>query len=279
MRVIALLCLLASVLSSTLCADAVNDKVRSLVDPQSYVVHQKLIDIIFKDRAEFFVDADHADSVKIATALKDNGLLDIFYKNAPRNLSATFRTVRSPLFMLKAVSDCLSELGYNFTLTSNMRMDQFLFEWTLSYKSDHAIDPALLSKRLMAYGIAIDDISKKGDEWVFSISASEPHLSEATVLNHTQEEPLFLQNPLGEYWIRLPETAKSVVARKKTGSSWVVYTAFYDKDLNILRTRTTKNSVRLFNATVPNSAVYMKITDNDVASNLRHGINLWIESR
>ena len=266
-------------MSSVLCADVINDKVRSLVDPQSYVVHQKLIDIIFKDRAAFLVGADRADSVKIVTALKDNGLLDIFYKNAPRNLSATFRTTRSPLFMLKAVSDCLSELGYNFTLTSNMRMDQFLFEWTLSYKSDHAIDPALLSKRLRVYGIVIDDISKQGDEWFFGVSAKEPRLSDATALTHSQDEPLFLQNPLGEYWVKLPEYAKSVVARKKTGSSWFVYAAFYDKNLNILKTQTTKSSVRLFSAVIPSSAMYMKITDNDVASNLRHGINLWIESK
>lgn len=259
-------------------ADAVDDKIRSLVEPQSYVVHQKLIEIVFRDRASFYLDENRLDSVKVATALKDNGLLDIFYKNGPRSLSATFRTTQSPNFFLKAIGDSLSDLGYNFTLTSSMRQDEYFFEWTLNYKSDHAIDPALLSKRLTGYGVTIEDVSKQGDEWFYNLSALTPILPEATVVLPNQPEALQLLNPQGEYWATLPETGGRLGVRRKTGGIWFPYAVFYDRDLRILTVMAHEQALRTFFVKVPENAAYVKITDNYTTENLKHGIQLWLES-
>jgi hypothetical protein len=262
-------------------ADAINDKVRALVDPQSYIVHQKLIEIIFKNRKEFLSEPNRADSVKVASTLKDNGLLDIFYKDGPRNLSATFRSAKSPLFFLKAIGDSLSDLGYNFTRISAMRSDSLFFEWTISYRSDHAIDPAQLAKRLAAFRIKIEDISKQGDNWLYSLATNNPALPEAASLEitHTAEEPLLAQNPSGEYWIKLPSSAVAsrIGMRKKTGGLWVVYAVFYDNDLQPIQTAASANAVRSFLSPLPENAAYLKITDNDVAATLQHGLLLWSE--
>ncbi|MDR0747521.1 MAG: hypothetical protein LBE89_06495 [Helicobacteraceae bacterium] len=260
-------------------ADVVDDKVRSLVDPQSYVIHQKLIGIIFKNRAAFMINSEQADSVKIIAALKDNGLLDIFYKNAPRNIYATFRASDKMLFFLKAVSDSLSDLGYNFTLVRNMRFDKTSFEWTLSYKSDRAIDPALLAKRLENYRIRISDVSKEGDAWFYALQSSNIVLSDTPELSQTQEEPLFLQTPTGEYWVRLPKYASSVSARKKSGGNWHAKAVYYGADLKVLLADTRPGVLKLYKAKVPEGAEYMKITDNSVPSNLRSGIELWLEDQ
>ncbi|GHV09113.1 hypothetical protein AGMMS50229_18650 [Campylobacterota bacterium] len=263
---------------SFLAADPVYDKVRTLVDPQSYLLHQKLIDIIFRDRASFMIDDVRADSVKIATALKENGLLDIFYKNAPRTITASFRTTRSPIFFLKALGDSLGELGYNLTMISSMRRDTLFFEWTLSYKSDHAIDPALLAKRLEAYKIVIADIEKHGDIWFYSLSSSDPTLIDTALLNHTAQEPLAMSTPTGEYWARLLPNAKQLFAARKSGGFWFPSAVFYDSDLNILNAVYAPAAVRTHSQIVPKNAVYIKITDNNLPSNLRNGINLWVQT-
>ncbi|MDR0664919.1 MAG: hypothetical protein LBF86_05295 [Helicobacteraceae bacterium] len=275
-NILAFLCLTIAALG-----DAINDKVRALVDPQSYVMHQRLIEIVFKNRKEFLAEPDRADSVKIAATLKDNGLLDIFYKDGPRNLSATFRTTNSPLFFLKAVGDSLSDLGYNFTRISAMRSDELFFEWTISYRSDHAIDPAQLSKKLAAFRVRIDDISKQGDDWSYSLIAKNPTLPEAIALEstHTLDSPLSIQNMSGEYWVRLPQHSESdrVGIRKKTGGLWVVYAVFYDDSLQPIQTASSANAVKVFLSPFPRNAAYLKIADSDIAVALQHGLQLWIE--
>lgn len=268
----------AFLLSALAWADAVDDKVRSLVDPKSYVIHQRLIDIIFQDRAAFYLDETRLDSVKVVTTLKDNGLLDIFYRSGPRALSATFRTNQSPHFFLKAIGDSLSDLGYNFTLTSSMRQDGFFFEWTLNYRSDHAIDPALLAKRLSIYGILIEDISKQEDNWFYTLSALTPTLPEAQTIVADAEEPLLLLNPIGEYWARIDQVGGRLGVRRKTGGLWFPYAVFYDRDLKILKVLTYEQSLRTLFIKVPEGAVYIKITDNYTTENLKHGIQLWLES-
>ncbi|MDR2152626.1 MAG: hypothetical protein LBO72_07385 [Helicobacteraceae bacterium] len=268
-------------LACAMFGDAISDKVRALVDPQSYVMHQRLIEIVFKNRKEFLAEPNRADSVKIASTLKDNGLLDIFYKDGPRNLSATFRTTKSPLFFLKAVGDSLSDLGYNFTRISAMRSDELFFEWTIAYRSDHAIDPAQLSRKLAAFRVKIDDISKQGNAWSYSLISKNPTLPEAIALElkHTSDDPLSVQNMSGEYWIKLPKHSASsrVGIRKKTGGLWVVYAVFYDDALQPIQTATSANAVKAFLSPFPENAAYLKITDNDIAVALQHGLQLWIE--
>ncbi|MDR3347390.1 MAG: hypothetical protein LBN32_02120 [Helicobacteraceae bacterium] len=261
----------------SLFANTVDDKVRNLVDPQSYIVHKNLIDFLFRDHERFMIAENRANSVKIAATLKENGLLDIFYKNAPRNLSATFRTTHGPFFVLKVIADSLAELGYNYTLISNMRYDSLFFEWTLSYRSDHAIDPSLLAKKLETYRIVIDDISKRKDEWFYTLDTFHPTLSDASRLDHAANDPLFLQAPSGEYWVALPYDAKRLSARKKSGGAWFTSAVFYDDKLNILRVETSKSAVKTFETILPKNTMYMKITDNHVPSNLRNGVWLWVE--
>jgi hypothetical protein len=268
-------------LLGALFGDAINDKVRALVDPQSYVTHQKLIEIIFKNKREFLAEPNRADSVKVAATLKENGLLDIFYKDGPHNLSATFRSTKSPMFFLKAVSDSLSDLGYNFTRISAMRSDPLFFEWTISYRSDHAIDPAQLSKRLAAFRVKIDDISKQGNDWRYLLSAKNPNLPEAVALEtkHTSDDPLLVQNTSGEYWVKLPpySATNRVGIRKKSGGSWAVYAVFYDDALQPIQTAVSANAIKAFISPFPENAAYLKITDNDIAVTLQNGLQFWIE--
>ena len=271
--------LLASLLAAgSLMADAVDDKVRGLVDNQSYTTHQRLIEIIFRDRAQFFLEDGRLDVIKVVNTLKENGLLDIFYRGTPRDLKATFRSAQNPTFYLKAITDVLAELGYNFYITAHMRQDEYLFEWAIAYKSDHAIDPALLARRLAAYGVVIEDINKEQNNWIYDLIATEPTLPDAHPLLADSEEPLTLLSPQGEYWIALDELGQKVGMRRRTGGVWFPYAAFYDRDLRILKVYALERGVRTFAPEVPDGAAYLKLTDNYTTENLRHGIVLWLES-
>lgn len=275
MRFLALIVTLFTVAT----ADLIDDKVRSLVDPQSYVQHQRLIEVIFRNRGEFYIDENRLDVVKIVTALKENGLLDIFYRGEPKELKASFRTVTSPNFFIKAIKDSLNDLGYNFTIISSVKKEELFFEWSISYTSDHAIDPALLHRRVSNYGISIDDISKKGDDWFYNLSTVELTLPEASLLDTNSTEPLMLLVPSGEYWAEIPENANRVSARRRTGAIWFPYVAFYDQDFKIITVVAYKDAKRTVAFKKPDNAKYIKITDNYTTENLKHGILLWAEGR
>lgn len=265
--------------TSIIHADLIDEKVRSLVDPKSYIQHQRLIEIIFKDRKQFYIDEDRLDSVKIVTTLKDNGLLDIFYKGVPKELKASFRTVQSPNFFLKAIKDSLSDLGYNFTIISSVKSQKLFFEWTISYRSDHAIDPALLFKRVASYGIKIDDITKNGDDWFYALSLENLTLPEAVDIKLNGSEPELLLVPSGEYWAKIPTSAIKISVKRRTGAIWFPYIAFYDQDFKIISVVAHKEGRRTKTLKVPNGAKFIKITDNYTTENLKHGILLWAEGK
>ncbi|MDR2905130.1 MAG: hypothetical protein LBU73_04150 [Helicobacteraceae bacterium] len=269
--------LLSAILCGAMSADAVDDKIRALVDAEKYSQYRSLLDVFFKNREDFMTAGGTANSVKIAEHLKANGLLDIFYKDR-RVLQASFRASENPMFFLKAIGESLDRLGYKFTPISKMSWDYSLFEWTLSYKSNHAIDPAALAKELAKYGVTIEDITKQDDSWQYLLSSKNPTVPDAYLLSmsNNKRSPLKIKNIYGEYWIKLPRGASKIYVEKESGS-WMVYAVFYDLGLNPLQSAQSKTLVKDFRASIPSSAAYIKITDNDYASALQRGINVWVE--
>lgn len=271
-KLLILLLLLASAYG-----DLIDEKVRSLVDPNSYLQHQRLIEILFREKREFHIDENRIDSVKIVTTLKENGLLDIFYNGEPKEIKATFRTIKNQNFFLKAVKDSLTDLGYNFTIVSSVKKEKLFFEWTITYRSDHAIDPALLFKRISNYGINIDDISKTKDDWFYLLSASNIVLPEATSLTLNDPSAKLLLVPSGEYWVEIPENTQKITIKRRTGAIWFPYIAFYDQDFKILSVVAYNEAKRSISIKGSHGSKYMKITDNYTTENLKHGILLWAE--
>jgi hypothetical protein len=79
--------------------------------------------------------------------------------------------------------------------------------------------------------------------------------------------------------VRLPPSGvKRVGVRKKTGGTWVVYAMFYDDGLQPIQSFVSQNAIRSILTPSPENAVYLKITDNDVAVALQHGLQLWVET-
>ena len=108
--------LLALLLFSSLSfADAVRDselltqKIKTLINPNMYEQNKAYIDILFSPKTEYFVN-DRVDAVKVIQTLKDNGLLNLFFKK-PSELTLRFKTSGSPLFFVKIMGGILIVTG------------------------------------------------------------------------------------------------------------------------------------------------------------------------
>ena len=259
--------------AAPLLGDPVDDKIRMLVDPESYQRHSKLLELIFKERERFYTE-NGPDILLIVETLKENGLLRIFHKT-PRELTATFETRINPLFLIKALQDSLNDLGFNYYLTSAFEKSGERFLWRLSYKSQYAIDPVVLAGQLDRYGIRFYDISRDGDDWYYHLSAPEPELSGSEPLDSREARRLI--NPSGEYWVRLREEGRYLEVRTLSPGYWYPDVVFYDRYLNILKIYRKDRSTRGVRLTIPEDTRYIKVTDRFTVENLKHGIRIGLE--
>lgn len=252
-------------------ADLLEDKVKMLVDDRNYIVHQKLLEVLFKDR-ESFMAGDKPETLKIVRTLKENGLLNIFYRT-PRPIEMTIETGLNPPLVMKTVLDVLNRLGYTYFLTVEVRRGDALFAWTIRYKSEHAIDPVAFAGELEGYGMTIADLSKEEERWRYRLAGNAPKLQNAVSLPKGAKEAALVE-PGGEYWLALEKGTGRLTIRSSRSTPWYPYLAAYDKELNLLEVVRRDENHRNFYYKVPSKTAYVKITDAYAADNLKHGIRV-----
>ena len=257
-------------------ADALDDKVKMLVDDRNYIVHQKLLDVLFRDRGAF-MDGEKPDVMKVTRTLKENGLLNIFYAD-PRPIEMTVATPLNPPLVMKTVLEVLNRLGYTYFLTVEVLREENRFSWTIRYSSRHAVDPAAFAGELEGDGIAVEDLSKEGDRWIYRLTGERPFLQDAyPVASGAKEENLV--QPGGEYWLALDRDAGRLTVRTGRSTPWYPYLAAYDRELNLLEVIRQNDNHRNLFYTVPSKTAYVKITDSFAADNLKHGIRVKVRKR
>ncbi|MEA2092107.1 MAG: hypothetical protein U9O83_07070, partial [Campylobacterota bacterium] len=76
----------AVLLSLSLCiadeveeSDPLIEKIQTLIEPQVYTQNSAYIDIIFSPKSDYY-KGERVDAVKVIQTLKDNGLLNLFFK-------------------------------------------------------------------------------------------------------------------------------------------------------------------------------------------------------
>lgn len=255
--------------------ESIHAKITDLVDAQSLKTHKKLLDVLFQYEDDFLDQNGSADLVKIIKVLKDNGLLQIFYKE-PEEIKAKFTSKLTPLFIMKAVSDSLNKLGYHYILTHELKKEADTTEWTIIYSSEHAIDPVSLFEELSKYNITVDNIVKKGNLWEYLLDSKEPLLLDTSVLSTGTESKTF-NDPRGEYWFRVDTNASVANIKSRSPDLWHPYIICYNADLNIMKMYKRDRSTRSLKFILPNETKYIKLTDMFTSENLKHGIEIQIE--
>ena len=90
--------LLLGVTYATELKDLINKKVQTVLDNKTYIQNRPFIEILLSP-PEKFMKKNRVDAVKIVATLKENGLLELFYKE-PKKMEFRFTTNDSPLFFL-----------------------------------------------------------------------------------------------------------------------------------------------------------------------------------
>lgn len=260
---------------SSVYADLLDEKVKNLVDKESYLVHQKLIDIIFKNKSKFYKSSGEIDVVKVAKYLKDSGLLKLFFE-APSTLNITFNTNQNPIFFMKLITNSLNAMGYYFFITKEAKRESNVFSWSISLTTEYAIDPTIFARELDKRNCKILDIIKNSkDSWEYVIDISKANILEAKELK--VDDFMELDKSINDYWLKA-ENGKILKIVSKANNNWYPYVAFYDKNLNLVSLyKEDSKVINSINIKVPENCLYIKISDIFTLNNIKNGFSIYLK--
>ncbi|MDY0116243.1 MAG: hypothetical protein RBR59_01545 [Sulfurimonadaceae bacterium] len=271
-RIVALFLLLFSLVSF---AEELNHKeilltkIKMLIDDRVYQSNKEFINIIFSPESNYF-HSGRADVVKIVQTLKDNGLLNIFFKT-PQEITIRFKTSGTPLFFVKIMGDTLRNMGYYRYVTKESHLNEAEFLWTIGLTSEYVIDPLILQRELEKSGCKIDDIIRTSPkEWEYMIDMREGRL-DALVLRYL--DVLELKRSLYDYWIDVSEIEK-IEIESSNRNSWYPYISYYNKSLHLLKVVKEERQRKTITLEIPKCTKYIKISDTYTIKNIRDGLVL-----
>jgi hypothetical protein len=257
---------------ATLQSSPVIDFVEEIVDKDSFRKHSSLIKKIFQNEKRFM----YGKSLKILLILdklKTNGILKIFLKN-PTSIKISFKgSGGNPLFFTKILSDSLQELGYFKYRIIGADYDSSGFVWTIEFTSKYILDPTLLYRSLANKQCRVLNINRYSDlKWEYLIDI------ENAVLNVQKLEKNYrtmLKTPVFDYWLNIQNGTKLFL--KSRGNKWHPHITFYDKHLHLIKVIKQDTKTVDLVLKIPKSAIYARITDIYMLSNLKNGLRVTLK--
>jgi hypothetical protein len=245
------------------------EKIKALIGENAYARHIKFIEIIFADKDEFYTNK-RVDVAKVILMLKDNGLLDLFFKK-PKEMHLTFQSSGYPLFFVKIMSDTLQSMGYYRFITDWSKQDESGFFWTIRLTGEYAIDPVLLKNALQKRGCDIVDINRNSQtDWSYHIDMKNAYLMLEELLPDTQR---VLKKSLYEHWLDA-KSAKSLTIWSLKGNNWYPYISIYDRELHLLKVYKRDRKTYKIKLELPEDTAYLKIADLYSLKNIKEGLRV-----
>lgn len=249
--------------------DALTLKIQTFIQPQVYEQNKAYINILFTPSSQYYV-GQRVDAVKVTQTLKENGLLNLFFKK-PSELTLHFKTSGSPLFFVKIMGDTLRNIGYYRYVTIESNLDNTEFTWTISLTSEYATDPLVLQNELAKNGCSIVDINRdKPTEWTYTIDMRDGRLNIETL---EEDIEVKLKRSLYAKWVDVSNIKKLRITSSPR-NSWYPYIAYYDSSMHLLKVikRDTRRSKILLN--MQENTYYLKISDIYTLKNIRDDLVL-----
>jgi len=244
-------------------------KIKSFIDEQEFQKNKDFIKLIFSPESNFYTQ-DRIDIVKVAQTLKENGLLNLFFKE-PQELRLSFKTTGSPLFFVKIMGDTLRNIGYYRYVTVESNLDASAFTWTISLSSEHATDPLLLQKELQKSACGIIDIKRNSsNNWEYAIDSSNGQLN---VVSLVDTQDIKLKRSLYAHWINVSKIQNLKISSSYR-DSWYPKISYYNKQLNLLKVIEKDDKTKVINLQIPKCAKYIKISDIYTLKNVRDNLVL-----
>jgi len=231
---------------------ATNKYVENLIS-QKAKEYKGLISSISKD----------ASLVEVIKILKNNGLLELFFKK-PKTIHPTFIFKNNSIISFKILYMTLQNLGYYYYYPSKVEKKDNL-KITIEMKSIHHIDPLNFIKEIKNYGCKVKNIINKGDyQYFIECNPSFPaHKITKKIKNYV--------NINGEYWLNPNGFYKILIATSRY-DNWYPYIVFYDKNLEIIKIFAKKDIQKRVTLQVPYETKYIKVRDNYTKENFKRGI-------
>ncbi|UCM99993.1 hypothetical protein LCX93_10760 [Sulfurimonas sp. SWIR-19] len=266
--------LLALFFSFANCADITQDpldvKIKSFLGEKSYETNKDFINVIFEPKSSFYVK-DRVNAVKVIQTLKDNGLLNLFFRS-PQDFRLNFKTSGYPLFFVKIMEDTLQNLGYFRYVTTASNFDSSEFSWSINLTSEYATDPLILQNELQKSGCNIIDVEKNSlKEWTYTIDISNGYLNVPQL--HTGEE-LKLKRSLYAHWLDISKI-RSLTIKSSRRNRWYPYIAYYDASLHLLKLFKKNKIYKKLALRMPKNAKYIKISDMHTLKNVKDELVLY----
>lgn len=246
------------------------EKVQSFLDSDVYKVNRSFINIIFANEGDFIYD-DKIDSVKVITTLKENGLLQLFFKK-PKKLTITFSANGNALFFTKIMNDSLRSMGYYRFITNYSQIDSTQFIWSISMESEYVTDPILLRDALKKHGCEIVDIKRESEvDWFYSIDMSQAHLKSQEI--QAQELLKLRRAQNREWWLKV-DKVKRLKITSLAGNSWFPNLSFFSEKMRLLKVYRRDKKTWQISVKLPRESCYIKIGDIYTLKNLKNGIEI-----
>ena len=267
---LALLLFFSFLHSETIEEDPLILKIQSFLSQKSYANNKDFINVIFEPKSAFYIK-DRVDAVKVIQTLKENGLLNLFFKS-PQEFSLHFKTSGYPLFFVKIMEDTLQSIGYFRYVTTASNFDSSEFSWSINLTSEYATDPLILQNELHKSGCSIVDIKKNSaKEWTYTIDITNGHLNVSQL--HTGEV-LKLKRSLYAHWLDVSKI-RSLRIKSSRRNRWYPYIAYYDASLHLLKLFKKDKIYKDLTLKMPKNAKYIKISDMYTLKNIKDEISLY----
>ena len=247
------------ILVTSLFSFDVNSKVHNLIGDNNYKTYNKLLKKIFKKK--------HYTIEQIVLKLRNNGLLNIFFKT-PKIIQTKFIFQNgNPIFDTKVLYDSLTSIGYYYFYPIDIEKHQ-KYSVEIEFQSEHYIEPMSIIKEMQTRGCKITDLRKNSNEFVYNFDCENIFIKEAKNLKSKNQYNVFVK---GIYWIK-PNGFKKIRIYSKKLDFWHPYVVFYDKNLNMIKLIEKNNVQRIVVSKIPEDTAYIKIMDSFNKENIKRGI-------
>ncbi len=262
--------LLLCLLSFSHAQDLLMQKIQNLVNPKTFTKDKAFIETIFSPKSAYYKEDGRVDSVKVIKTLKENGILNLFFKT-PREMNISFKTQGEPLLFIKIMSDSLQNIGYYKYMTKESSFENPEFVWKINLTSEYAADPLILAQELEKNSCKIVDVVRENEsDWSYTIDMQKAKLNVATLEGGVE---LSLKRSLYAYWLDISKIATLDIV-SSLRNEWYPYVAFYDKSLRLLsviKMDTKKTNITL---EINPEAYYIKISDIYTLKNIKDDLVL-----
>lgn len=262
--------LLFCLISFSHAQDLLMQKIQNLVNPKTYAKDKAFIETIFSPKSAYYTQDGRVDSIKVIKTLKDNGVLNLFFKT-PREMNISFKAQGAPLLFIKIMSDTLQNVGYYKYMTKESSFENPEFVWKINLTSEYAADPIILAQELEKNNCKIVDVVRENEsDWSYVIDMQKAKLDVAALEGGVE---VSLKRSLYAYWLDVSKIGTLDIV-SSIRNEWYPYIAFYDKSLNLLNVMKMDTKKTNITLEISKETHYIKISDIYTLKNIKDDLVL-----